>query len=554
MSDLALRIANLERRVSDMLIMATVKEVDPIKYMVKCKIGANAGDISAWLPMYTPMASKTAKASMLPQIGEIVTLLSPNGDIKQAKALGFVFYTKGDNKEAITPPEVVEGVKGDIKLSFENDDYIKINTDTGNAEKLNLDVNIRDINLKASQEIKLKTQQADVLEDGNPSPDMLGDITLNSGANVDISTSGEITDPPTTTNNNIKIKALNALNIDANTGLNITANLAPQLLDDAGEPVDPNEIPEPSNINLTATHNIKQTANHKIKLETKKAEDINPTTLSPLEVSNIELLSGANVDITTNGDIETPPTVTKNNINITALNDITNTAINATTTASNDITNTAINNINATALNDISNTAINATTTASNDIVNTASNNIINTAINATTTASNNISNTAINATTTASNNITNTAINATTTASNDINNTATRNINTTANNDINNTATRNINNTASNNIITTATNNVDMIATNNVKLTASNKIKMIASNEFDIRLGLSDFFNYNALTGTLTLNVSAFNVNADSIKFKDRGGTWGDMPTARQGDSVSTTNITSGSRFFRSD
>ncbi len=540
MSDLALRIANLERRVSDMLIMATVQEVDPVKYMVKCKIGANADDITAWLPMYTPMASKTVKASMLPQIGEIVTLLSPNGDIKQAKALGFVFYTKGDNEEAITPPEVAEDIKGDIKLSFENDDYIKINTDTNNAEKLNLDVNVRDINLNASQEINLKTQQADVLEDGSPSPDILGDITLNSGANVDISTSGEITAPPTTTNNNIKIKALNALDIDANTGLTINANLAPQVLDDAGEPVDPNEIPAPSDINLTATNTINQTANHRIKIETKKAEDINPTTPSPVEVSNIELLSGANVDISTNGVIETPSTATSNNINITALNDITNTAINATTTASNNITTTASNNITTTANNNI-------TTTANNDINSTATRDINSTAINATTTANNDINNTA-------SNDINNTAINATTTASNDINNTATRNINDISSNDINNTATRNINSTASNNITSTATNNVDMIATNNVKLTASNKIKMVAPNEFDIRLGLSDFFNYDALTGTLTLNVSAFNVNADSIKFKDRGGSWGDMPTARQGDSVSTTAITSGSRFFRSD
>lgn len=77
MAQLLRRVAELERRVSQMVVRGKVSEVDAEKQRVKVKYGENL--VSGWLP-WKPLRSGKAIVWWCPEVGEGVTILS-NGDL-----------------------------------------------------------------------------------------------------------------------------------------------------------------------------------------------------------------------------------------------------------------------------------------------------------------------------------------------------------------------------------------------------------------------------------------------------------------------------------------
>lgn len=81
------RIADIERRMANVVRHGTVAEVDP-KGRVRLKIGENKDGspfLSPWVP-YSQVAG-ALKVHSPPSVGQQMTLIAPTGDTKQAVAL-----------------------------------------------------------------------------------------------------------------------------------------------------------------------------------------------------------------------------------------------------------------------------------------------------------------------------------------------------------------------------------------------------------------------------------------------------------------------------------
>ncbi|MCB5201718.1 phage baseplate assembly protein V [Neorhizobium sp. T786] len=80
------RLADIERRVSNGIVIGTVSSVDHEKGRYRVKAGELETD---WIPMATPRAGKTSIYSSYEE-GEQVILASQSGDLSQAVILGAV--------------------------------------------------------------------------------------------------------------------------------------------------------------------------------------------------------------------------------------------------------------------------------------------------------------------------------------------------------------------------------------------------------------------------------------------------------------------------------
>lgn len=102
--ELALRVAELERRVSNQFRHGPVAQVDAEKHRVRLEIGTTADGkpfLGPWVP-YAQVAG-ALKVHTPPSVGQNMTMLCPNGDFRQAVAMPFTWSdanespsTKGD--------------------------------------------------------------------------------------------------------------------------------------------------------------------------------------------------------------------------------------------------------------------------------------------------------------------------------------------------------------------------------------------------------------------------------------------------------------------------
>ena len=88
MVELALRVAELERRLSDIFRHGTVEQVDAQKQLARIRLGQDAEGkpfIGPWVP-YAQIAG-ALKLHTPPSVGQQMTMLNPTGDFRQAVAL-----------------------------------------------------------------------------------------------------------------------------------------------------------------------------------------------------------------------------------------------------------------------------------------------------------------------------------------------------------------------------------------------------------------------------------------------------------------------------------
>ncbi|WP_309628737.1 phage baseplate assembly protein V [Brevundimonas sp.] len=91
LADLARRVADLERRMSNTMREGTVEAVDPARKRVRLRLGGSGGEpfLSPWVPY-----SQTAGALKIhspPSAGQQMTLLAPAGDIRRGQAVPFTW-------------------------------------------------------------------------------------------------------------------------------------------------------------------------------------------------------------------------------------------------------------------------------------------------------------------------------------------------------------------------------------------------------------------------------------------------------------------------------
>jgi phage baseplate assembly protein V len=79
------RLAELERRLGNVIRMGTVLAVDP--QASKCKVQLDTELITTWLPWLTQRAGLDAATWWAPSLGEQVVILSPGGELSVAVVL-----------------------------------------------------------------------------------------------------------------------------------------------------------------------------------------------------------------------------------------------------------------------------------------------------------------------------------------------------------------------------------------------------------------------------------------------------------------------------------
>jgi phage baseplate assembly protein V len=84
------RFADIERRISNGVIIGTVSAVDHKQGRYRFKAGELESD---WLPMSTPRAGKTSVYSSYEE-GEQIVAVSPSGDLSQAVIIGAIATTE----------------------------------------------------------------------------------------------------------------------------------------------------------------------------------------------------------------------------------------------------------------------------------------------------------------------------------------------------------------------------------------------------------------------------------------------------------------------------
>ncbi|MEY4953701.1 MAG: hypothetical protein RL299_2125 [Pseudomonadota bacterium] len=90
-AEIAAKVAELERRMSQMIRSGTVDEVDAANGLVRLKIGSGTGgDLrSPWVSY--GQTGGALKAHIPPTVGQQMTLFSPSGGLDQAMALPMGF-------------------------------------------------------------------------------------------------------------------------------------------------------------------------------------------------------------------------------------------------------------------------------------------------------------------------------------------------------------------------------------------------------------------------------------------------------------------------------
>lgn len=103
-------LSELDRRLTQMIRIGVIQEVDLAKAKVKVKIGDNVTDWRPWLTQ-----AGRIKTWNPPVIGEQVLVLSPSGDFEQSVVLPSLYYQKFK-----APSDQNE----EIKVEFSQDNFI----------------------------------------------------------------------------------------------------------------------------------------------------------------------------------------------------------------------------------------------------------------------------------------------------------------------------------------------------------------------------------------------------------------------------------------------
>ena len=114
MRELLERIAELERKVGNMLFYGIVRDIN------KNKVKVEQGDlITGWIPVFQPAAGSDESAFIPIKKGEEVCVLCPNGSIEAGAAIRGLNYIK--------QPIQGDG-KNETVFRFENGSSIKYST------------------------------------------------------------------------------------------------------------------------------------------------------------------------------------------------------------------------------------------------------------------------------------------------------------------------------------------------------------------------------------------------------------------------------------------
>lgn len=114
--DLELRLADLERRVANMLRGGTVAQIDHDQPRVRVQSGDLLTD---WRPWFAHRAGATTTWSP-PTIGEQVLLVSPSGDPAQAMVLP-ALYTDAHPAPSASPDEHVTAYPDGARIAYNHD-------------------------------------------------------------------------------------------------------------------------------------------------------------------------------------------------------------------------------------------------------------------------------------------------------------------------------------------------------------------------------------------------------------------------------------------------
>lgn len=118
-AELAVRLAEIERRQNGMFRHGTVEQVDPEKALVRLRIGGTEQEpfISPWVP-YGQIAG-ALKVHTPPSKGQQMTMMSPTGDFRQAIALPMTWSDQNPSPSQSGEEHVL--TFGDVRLTLTSD-------------------------------------------------------------------------------------------------------------------------------------------------------------------------------------------------------------------------------------------------------------------------------------------------------------------------------------------------------------------------------------------------------------------------------------------------
>lgn len=111
-------IADLRRRIDNMIRLGTIAEVDHAKALCRVKSGAIT---TGWLPFFTRRAGTTNEWDPV-SVGEQCTVLSPSGELAQGTVLVGLYSTA--NPPCSSDPAV-------HRTEWSNGDFLEHNAATG---------------------------------------------------------------------------------------------------------------------------------------------------------------------------------------------------------------------------------------------------------------------------------------------------------------------------------------------------------------------------------------------------------------------------------------
>lgn len=110
LAELAMRVAELERKLAGMVRHGTVAEVDTAQGLVRLKFGTadGGGDfLGPWVP-YGQTAG-AVKAHIPPSVGQQMTVISPSGDWRQSIALPMTWSNENASPGSGADPVITYG-------------------------------------------------------------------------------------------------------------------------------------------------------------------------------------------------------------------------------------------------------------------------------------------------------------------------------------------------------------------------------------------------------------------------------------------------------------
>lgn len=116
LAELAMQVAELQRKVANMFRHGTVAEVNTAEGLVRLKVGETEdGDFKApWVP-YAQMAG-AVKAHVPPSVGQQMTVLAPSGDWKQGVAVPMTWSNANASPGSGADPVITYGaVRVDLR-------------------------------------------------------------------------------------------------------------------------------------------------------------------------------------------------------------------------------------------------------------------------------------------------------------------------------------------------------------------------------------------------------------------------------------------------------